>query len=288
MSARIVKLVQGTPAWHEHRKHYRNASETPAVLGLSPWMTPFQLWQLKTGRMPPQATTAAMAHGTALEPLARQAYEGLTGDVMEPLVMVDGPYSASLDGITLGGKRVLEIKCPKSKESKMLADAKAGRIPEHVFWQIQTQLMVSGAELAHLYVFDGNGGILLELRRDVEAWATLRTGWDAFMACIAEDRPPALTDQDTVIRTDEVWQAAATTYARLKSEADSMSECLDAAKQKLVALAAHHSESGCGVTVTRFWKVGNVDYKKVPQLIGIDLEFYRAPSRQEVRVSTKA
>jgi len=28
MSARIVKLVQGTPAWHEHRKQYRNASET--------------------------------------------------------------------------------------------------------------------------------------------------------------------------------------------------------------------------------------------------------------------
>ena len=41
----IVKLVQGSPAWHEHRRHHRNASETPAVLGLSPWMTPHQLWQ---------------------------------------------------------------------------------------------------------------------------------------------------------------------------------------------------------------------------------------------------
>ena len=33
MSARIVKLVQGSPEWHAHRSHHRNASETPAVLG---------------------------------------------------------------------------------------------------------------------------------------------------------------------------------------------------------------------------------------------------------------
>ena len=33
----IVKLVQGSPEWHEHRLHHRNASETPAVLGVSPW-----------------------------------------------------------------------------------------------------------------------------------------------------------------------------------------------------------------------------------------------------------
>lgn len=31
----IAKLVQGTAEWHEHRKLYRNASETPAVMGVS-------------------------------------------------------------------------------------------------------------------------------------------------------------------------------------------------------------------------------------------------------------
>ncbi|MBI4203940.1 MAG: hypothetical protein HY527_02835 [Betaproteobacteria bacterium] len=42
MSA-ILKLVQGTPAWHEHRAKSRNASETPAVLGVSPWQTPAEV-----------------------------------------------------------------------------------------------------------------------------------------------------------------------------------------------------------------------------------------------------
>jgi hypothetical protein len=30
---------------------------------------------------------------------------------MQPLVLVDGEYSASLDGLTLGSERIVEIKC---------------------------------------------------------------------------------------------------------------------------------------------------------------------------------
>ena len=96
----IVKLVQGSAEWHEHRRNHRNASETPAVLGVSPWMTPYQLWQIKLGLVEPEVTPA-MLHGTQLEPQARAAYEALTGHVMQPLVLVDGEYSASLDGLTL-------------------------------------------------------------------------------------------------------------------------------------------------------------------------------------------
>lgn len=39
------------------------------------------------------------------------------------------------------------------------------------------------------------------------------------------------------------------------------------------------------MTVSRYWKVGSVDYKRVPQLEGVDLEQYRAPAREEVRVT---
>ena len=75
----IVKLVQGSPEWHEHRRTHRNASETPAVLGVSPWKTPYQLWQIKTGRAPQPEVTAAMVHGTAAGAAAREAYERQTG-----------------------------------------------------------------------------------------------------------------------------------------------------------------------------------------------------------------
>lgn len=35
----------------------------------------------------------------------------------------------------------------------------------------------------------------------------------------------------------------------------------------------------------QFWKTGNVDYKKVPQLKGVDLDAYRGKAREEIRVS---
>jgi putative phage-type endonuclease len=281
----IVKLVQGSPAWHEHRRHHRNASETPAVLGLSPWLTPYQLWQIKTGRAPQPEVTPAMAHGTQLEPLARDAYEKQTGYVMEPLVLVDGEYSASLDGITLDGQLMLEIKCPKSKDSKILAEAKAGRVPVYIYWQMQTQLLVSGAELAHLYVFDGATGILLEQRPEAAAWDTLQQDWDRFMALVRADQPPALTERDTVIRTDAAWIDAAREYIAAKKLADDTAVELESLKQRLLGLAQHRSEQGGGVAVSRYWKAGTIDYKKVPELAGVDLERYRGAEREETRVT---
>jgi putative phage-type endonuclease len=107
----IVRVAQGSSEWHEHRRRYRNASETPAVLGVSPWRTPYQLWQLKLGLIE-QEVSLAMQRGTELEPVAREAYEQRYGHVMQPLVVVDGEYSASCDGWTLAGDRVLEVKCP--------------------------------------------------------------------------------------------------------------------------------------------------------------------------------
>ncbi|MCX7143645.1 MAG: YqaJ viral recombinase family protein, partial [Proteobacteria bacterium] len=84
MSA-VLRLVQGTTEWHAHRARSRNASETPVVLGVSPWQTPYQLWCIRTGRAT-QEVTVPMQRGTELEPAARAAYETQTGHIMEPLV----------------------------------------------------------------------------------------------------------------------------------------------------------------------------------------------------------
>ena len=281
----IVKLVQGSPEWHQHRLHHRNASETPAVLGVSPWTTPHQLWRIKTGRVAQPEVTAAMAHGTRLEPQAREAYEQLTGLVMEPLVLVDGEYSASLDGITLDGRLILEVKCPKSKDSKILAEAKAGRVPEHIYWQVQTQMMVSGAEMAHLYVYDGTSGILLEQRPEESAWVTVRQEWDRFVELVRSDQPPPLTERDCVVRVDAEWIAAAQEYIAAKQQADDAAVAVEALKQRLTGLAHHSNEQGGGVSVARYWRVGAIDYKRVPELAGVELDAYRGAERQEIRVT---
>lgn len=45
---------------------------------------------------------------------------------------------------------------------------------------------------------------------------------------------------------------------------------------------------GAGETVARFWRAGSVDYKKVVELKGVDLEQYRGKAREDVRVSVAA
>ena len=283
--ATIVHLTQGSPEWHAYRQSRRNASESAAVLGLSPWMTPYQLWLVKTGRTETHVTHA-MQRGTDLEPLARAAYEDQTGLVMQPLVLEAGGYSASLDGMTLEGDLILEIKCPlRGTRSDLWQDVQSGQVPSYYGIQVQHQLMVSGADLAHLWVFDGSKGILLAIERDADAMERIQAGWDGFQQYLDADTPPPLTETDTVVRHDQGWAEAAAAYTRAKRDADAQTERLEAARQALVALAQHPREQGAGVSVTRFWKQGNVDYKKVPQLQGLDLGPYRGKAKQEVRVT---
>ena len=281
----IVNLVQGSTEWLEYRRSMRNASETAAVIGVSPWVTPYQLWQLKTGRRE-QSVNAAMLNGTALEPQARSAYELETGHVMQPLVMQEGDYSASLDGITLQGDLIVEIKVPmKGSNSSLWRAVEAGKVPCHYVSQIQHQLMVTGATTAHLWVFDGARGLLRVVERDEAAMATIRDAWDSFSAFLLSDSPPPLLPADTVLREDADWSLAARAYARAKRAASVADEALERAREALVALAGHPREEGAGVAVTRFWRTGTVDYKKVVELQGVDLEAYRSKGREEVRVS---
>jgi putative phage-type endonuclease len=284
MSA-VIRIPQGSPEWHEHRRRYRNASESPAVLGVSPWMTPYQLWQVKLG-LAEVTVTPAMQRGTDLEPAARAAYERVTGRIMQPLVVVDGEYGASLDGWTFARDRILEIKYPmKGRDSALWKSVEAGRLPEHYQWKVEHQLMVTKAGVADVYIYDGADGLMLEVQPDPGAWPRIHDAWDAFAQCVATGQAPSLTDRDAKLRDDPEWLSAAAAYLELRAAHDVLGTKLDEAKARLVGLASHAKEQGAGVSVTRLWKRGNVDYKKVPEVQGLDLEQYRSAAREEVRIT---
>ena len=143
---------------------------------------------------------------------------------------------------------------------------------------------MSGATRAHLWVFDGNVGINTLIDSDESTFDCIRLAWEAFQPFLDSDTPPPLTDQDTKVRTDHAWREAAEAYRGWKDVVDEAQTKTDAAKATLIELATHSRESGHGVSVTRYWKQGAVDYKKVPELVGVDLEFYRGAMREEVRV----
>jgi hypothetical protein len=113
----------------------------------------------------------------------------------------------------------------------------------------------------------------------------IRQGWEQFQTYLDTDIPPPLTDADTVLREDADWSQAALAFAEAKRLADKADTALTQAREALVSLVGHPREQGSGVTVTRYWKAGNVDYKKIPVLKGLDLGAFRGNAREEVRVT---
>jgi hypothetical protein len=106
------------------------------------------------------------------------------------------------------------------------------------------------------------------------------------MRCVTEAQAPALTASDTRIRDDPEGLSAAAAYLELGTAYDEAQKAFADAKDRLVALTTHGSERGGGLSVTRYWKAGAIDYKKIPELKALDLEAYRGPPREETRITT--
>src|SRR5215469_14323159 len=94
----------GTP---EERRTGIGGSDAAAALGLSPWQTPYDLWEQKTGRAPPIEQTEPMLWGHLLEDIVRREYARRTGLEARPVAeMIRHPHRswmfAHLDGEVLG------------------------------------------------------------------------------------------------------------------------------------------------------------------------------------------
>ena len=145
--------------------------------------------------------------------------------------------------------------------------------------------MVAKADIADVFIFDGSEGVVFPVAPDETSWPRIHEAWDEFARYVSEAQAPPLTDRDVRIRDDPDWLEAAARYLALRTAYDELSAKVEEAKAQLAGLARHAKEQGGSVSVTRLWKRGNIDYKRVPQLVGVDLEPFRGEARAEVRVT---
>jgi putative phage-type endonuclease len=71
---------QGSPEWHAARKAAVSSTDLPALLGVSPWKSEWDVAAEKLGWIEPVEQTLPMKIGLALEPLIRAEYEHQTGE----------------------------------------------------------------------------------------------------------------------------------------------------------------------------------------------------------------
>ncbi|MEO9161594.1 MAG: YqaJ viral recombinase family protein, partial [Casimicrobiaceae bacterium] len=113
--------------------------------------------------------------------------------------------------------RILEIKVPmKGRDSSLWKSIEARALPEHYQHQVQHQLMVTKADIADVYIFDGTEGVVFPVAPYPDCWPRIQAAWDEFMRYVIEAQAPPLTDRDTRIRDDSEWLEAAAKYIELR------------------------------------------------------------------------
>lgn len=184
---KIHNVAQGSAEWLALRAKFRTASEAPAMMGASKYQSRTDLLIAKKTGITPDVTPSqqfVFDKGHATEALARPLTEALIGEELYPIVATEGNLLASMDGATMLGETLFEHKL---WNESVVAQVKAGDLAPHYYWQLEQQLLVSGAERVIFVCSDGTpeNFVHMEYRPVAGRAAKLIEGWKQFEADLA-------------------------------------------------------------------------------------------------------
>ncbi|MDD3884524.1 MAG: YqaJ viral recombinase family protein [Gallionella sp.] len=193
-----MNLVQGSPEWRAHRATALNASDAPAMLGISPYKTRSALLAEKHTGIAPEADDATQRRfndGHRFEALARPLAESIIKDELSPVTGIEGKYSASFDGITFDGDVIFEHK---TLNNDLRGIEHADDLPEQYRAQMEHQLMVSGAQRCLFMATKWDGETLVEKVQcfyvpDTDMRERIIAGWAQFEQDLAAYVPEVAT-----------------------------------------------------------------------------------------------
>lgn len=277
-------LVQGSREWHKFRLNHIGASDVPVIMGESDFMSPYDLWLIKTGQKESFAGNWATKRGQDAEPEIRKLYEEMysvktTAPVMEwPVWSV---LSASLDGYSEELGIVAEFKYPSQAKHEM---AMRGEVPKTYRSQIQAQLLVSGCDTAHYVSYNGKSIEVVVVKADKDVQNLIVEKCREFWSRVVDKTPPP---GSPVILEGETLETLAKEYKRLHKIQESVKDQLDMIRKKLDEIVPDDKAEFFGVVLIRSDRIGPVDYSKIPELAGVDLNKYRSIPRPTLTLRIK-
>lgn len=193
-----LNVSQGSPEWHQARAKCYNASEAPAMMGVSQYKKRSALIAEKATGIIPEidaATQARFDMGHMSESLARPIIEQIIGEELYPIVATDdsGKYLASSDGATMLVNIGIEHKL---WNEKLAAEVANGNVPESHRWQLDHQFLVFGFEKILFVVSDGTSEKMVHCwyYPQPERIAALKAGWDQFEKDLAAYVPTEIKE----------------------------------------------------------------------------------------------
>ncbi len=265
--------------WLAERRTCIGASDAAAVLGVSPWKSPYALWAEKVYSIDVVEETQRMKWGTALEPLIAKEFECWAEGNIDWRIAVIDPGSheivrhpecdfigATLDrvvycehsteehgiGTPIG---VLEIKTTDGRNADEWAD---GNAPLHCQIQVQHQLAVTGYDMGWLAVLIGGNDfrvvecprndkfIAMLIEKEIEFWRLVESktppevdGSDSTAAAIRALHPE---DSGETIELDSAeWYGELAHLEELKEKVKEYRADIDAIENRLKAAIGAHT-----------------------------------------------
>jgi len=178
-----LDLEQGSPEWLKERLENLTASEAPMMMGASKFFSRTQLLDHKKGWITEidKHTQKRFDDGHKAEAMARPIASKMAKADFYPVVglLEDTKYLASFDGLTMLGDILFEHK----GLNKVLAENVLNNVlaPEY-YWQLEHQLMVSGADKVLFVCSDGTEDKFYSMWYESlpERRAELIAGWEQF------------------------------------------------------------------------------------------------------------
>jgi len=191
-----IELKQGSQEWIAHRLNHFNASDAPAMLGVSSHesRTDFMKRLAYIENDPSRFQQTIFDKGHKYEALARPMAEKIIGEDFYPVVGVSTIYpklAASFDGMTILGNVIFEHKTLNATIEAVAFDADtkeiidALQIAEMYLVQMEQQLLVSGAEKCLFMATKWDAENLIDYRyfyyfSDAVRREKIITGWVTF------------------------------------------------------------------------------------------------------------
>jgi len=275
---RKINFEQGSDEWLSWRKTLLTATDASVIMGVSPYCTPYKLWQRKIGQIPEQAVTAPMLRGQRDEPRARELFCKMYRMGLTPCCIESEKYpflGASLDGLSDCENYIVEIK---SQSPDKIAN---GIPPMHIAQMQHQMLCTDGKVQKAFYVSYWENAIdVLILEFDEEGTKNYLLEAQAFWNKMLAFEAPPLSKRDYKdMSSVQAWNIHADNYKNICAQIKALEDAKDQSRKNLIDLAGDDNGSGCGVKVLKKYVKGRVDYDAIPELKSLDLETYRkAPS----------
>ncbi len=223
-----------TEEQRKERVNYVGSSDAAAVLGLSRWRTPLEVWAIKTGAIQPEDLSNKLAFevGNELEDLCAKLFEKRTGKkthrVNETIYHPSHAYiAANLDRRVVGEDALLECKTAGAWAAK---DWAGEDMPQEVIIQVMHQLMVTGKSYGYACILIGGNQDFIWKRLDRDPLIIaemLKKERDFWIKYVETKTPPQATKLDGDVLFKLFPNAPAGSEIALGDEANRILESLE-------------------------------------------------------------